>query len=384
MPIPLRYSVRNVFRRKMRTILTVLAVALVVGVSTFMAAYVRGVLNAARNSGSPDNIVVMDRRAASQVFSKISQRDLALLKSLPQLRRDASGEALISAEAVHQSRVSVGEYKDRPGTIRGVSARVFDVNGLLTLKEGTRPTTGRNIVVGELAFAALGVPAEALAPGAEVQIENETWKVVGRFAAGGTALDSEILADIADVMAVYQRESYSTALLKATSPADAAVLVGALNNRNDIQVKAMPEREYYAGLAEGYERIIFLAAGMAVIAAIGGLVSGMNTMYAAVLGRIREIGTLKVLGYRSRAVVVSFVAESLAMALVGALPGLWVASLADGLSTKFATGALRVVVDEWALGIGLAVAVVIGVVGALPPALKGVRLGITNALKYHG
>lgn len=382
MGLPLSYSFRNLQRRKVRTGLTMLAVALVAAISVVMFAFSAGLIRAARNSGSPDNIIVIDRKAANQGFSKVSERDYALLQSLPQIKKDAQGNPLISPEAVQQTRVTLGEHKNRPGTIRGVTPRVFDVATTLRLTQGNRFAPGRKVMVGELAHTAMGVPPEALSPGATLEFQNETWTVVGMFSTGGTALDSEILADLGDVMAVYVRDSYSTALIKLERESDVSVLIHALNNRNDIQVKAIGEVEYYRGLSEGYERIIYLAVGMALIAAVGGLVSGMNTMYASVLGRIREIATLKVMGFRRPQIIWSFIAESVFIVLPGALAGCAVAMLADGLATKFSSGAFEIRVDAWALGAGVAVALFIGVAGALPPAIKGTRMKTTDALQY--
>lgn len=382
MKIPIRYSVRNLSRRKVRTLLTLFAIALVVSVSVIMFAFAGGLLSAARNSGSPDNIIVIDRKAANQSFSKISKADYNLLKNLPQIRKNPSGEPLISPETLQDTRISVDGYENRPGVVRGVSEMLFEVNTMLRMVEGDPPSPGRKIAVGSLAHTALGVPKESLDIGSELLISDDTWTVVGRFDASGTAMDSEILMDVNESMAAFVRESYSTALVKVEHEGDVPALIQSLNGRNDIQLKAIPEREYYQALAEGFERIIFLAVFMAVIATIGGLVSGMNTMYASVLGRIREIGTLKTLGFPPNDIVQSFVLESTALAIAGGAIGMALAWQANGISTKFNKGAFTITVDEWALLAGLVVALVIGIFGALFPALKGARMKIPDALHY--
>lgn len=382
MRIPLRYSIRNVARRKVRTALTILAVALVAGISTVMFGFSSGILRAARSSGSPDNIIVVDRNASSQAFSKISQRDFNLLQSLPQVARGQDGDPLISPEVVHQVRVDAGDWQNRPGTVRGVTHRIFAVNTLLRITDGERPAAGRKLMVGSLAHTALGVPQDSLALGKQIRFAEEDWTVAGRFSAGGTALDSEILADLADMMAVFTRDSYSSALLKLQRTGEVGALVHALNNRNDIQVRAVAETEYYRALQEGYDRVIFLAVLLAVLAAVGGLVSGMNTMYASVLGRIREIATLKVLGYRPADIVQSYLMESLAISTLGGLLGCMAATMADGVSAKFSSGAFTIQVDPLAMAAGAAVSLAIGVLGALPPALKGARMNIPAALHY--
>lgn len=382
MGVPLRYSLRNLTRRKVRTGLTIAAMALVVGISVVMFAFAKGIFLSAKSSGSPDNVIVIDRKAVNQSFSQLTLTDYNLLKSLPQVKRGASGEPLVSPECIQAARVTAGEYKDRPATLRGVKPMVFEVNQQLRIVEGEKAASPRKLMVGSLAHASMGVPAELLAIGKELEFGGETWTIVGRFDAGGTAMDSELLADLNDVMALYNRKTYSAALIKLQNPGEVPLLVRSLNNRNDIQVQAVAEQEYYASLAEGFDRIIFLAVFLAVIAGIGGLVSGMNTMYASVLGRIREIGTLKTIGYGPGAIVRSFVIESVAIALVGGAIGAAVALQANGISAKFAKGAVNLTIDHWAMIAGGVVALVIGICGALPPALKGARMEIPAALHY--
>lgn len=382
MRIPLRYSIRNVARRKVRTALTILAVAMVAGISTVMFGFAGGILRAARSSGSPDNVIVVDRNASSQAFSKISHRDFNLLQSLPQIARGGDGKLLISPEVVHQVRVDAGPLLNRPGTVRGITQRAFAVNTLLQLTAGEAPSPGRRLIVGSLAHTAMGVPAASLALGQRIRFGEEDWTVAGLFSAGGTALDSEILADLSDMMAVFARDSYSSVLLKLNRAGEVGTLVHTLNNRNDIQVRAVAETEYYRGLQEGYDRVIFLAVLLAVLAGVGGLISGMNTMYASVLGRIREIATLKVLGYGPGDIVQSYLWESLAISLFGGVLGCLAATLVDGASAKFASGAFTIQIGPLAIAAGGAVSLAIGILGALPPALKGARMNIPAALHY--
>lgn len=380
MRLPLRYSIRNILRRKVRTLLTVLAIAMVVSITVVLFSFAKGLMTKARSSGSPDNLIVMDRNAATQTFSKISIEDYNLLKSLPQIKRGPNNEPMVAPEALHQTRIDVGERKQCPGTVRGVTKEVFEVNGLLKLEDGEMPESGRRVVVGALTHTALGVPKSSLAIGKTLKFQNEEWEIVGHFSAGGTALDSEILANLNDIMAIFARANYSSVLVKLKSARDAKVMITALNQRNDVQVKAVGEQEYYRSLAEGFDRIIFLAVAMAVIAMIGGLVSGLNTMYASVLGRIREIGTLKTLGYRPSDIIQSFVMESVSIALIGAAIGCAVSMLANNTSTKFTAGAFMITIDAWAMGAGVAVAVLIGILGGLIPAWKGSKMPIPAAL----
>ncbi|MBP9893559.1 MAG: ABC transporter permease [Planctomycetes bacterium] len=380
MGLVLRYSFRNLWRHKVRSLLTALTVAMVVAVCAAMAGFSRGVLVTARQSGSPANVIVLDRKAANQTLSKLSPRDLNLLKSLPQVKHGQDGEALISPEAVQQARINAGAARERPGLIRGVQPIVFDVCKTLTLTHGEKPSAGRKVAVGALVHTALRVDDADLAIGKVLEFQNEKWTIVGRFSAGGTALDSEILCDLSDVMAVYKRSGYSTAVFTAASVSEVPLLIKTLNQRNDIQIKAVREVDYYASLAEGYERVIVLAVTLAFIVGIGGIVSGTNTMYAAVLARIRELGTLRVLGFGPGLIVFVVLAESMALALVGGAAGLGMAHFTDGFSARLAGSTLTLVIDHVAMISGGAVALAIGLIGALIPAWRAARIPLTAAL----
>ncbi|MDC1142340.1 ABC transporter permease [Planctomycetota bacterium] len=383
MRIPLRYSIRNLTRRKTRTFLTMIAMALVVAVSVAMFAFAAGMLHSIKSSGSPDNLIIMDRKAATQAFSKITPTDFNMLKGLPQVKRDANGKALISPECHQQGRVTTENSVGRPAIIRGVGPNYFDVNTMAKIIEGEKPSNGRKVVVGALTHTAIGVAKEDLAIGKTIEMKNEPWEIVGHFDANGSAMDSEFIADLGDIMASYSRNSYSSVVLKLNSMGDIPLLTSSLNSRMDIQVKAVPEQEYYSGLSEGFERIIFLAVMLAVIAMVGGLVSGMNTMYASVLGRIREIGTLKTLGFSPESIIKSFLVESVLIAVVGGVIGCAVAWQVNGLQAKVAQGALTLHIDQYALIAGMSVAVAIGILGALVPARKGAIMRIPDALAAH-
>ncbi|MFH1421795.1 MAG: FtsX-like permease family protein [Planctomycetota bacterium] len=383
MRIPLKYNVRNLLRRKARTALTAFGIMLVVVVGVFMFAFSRGMMFMVKNSGQPENVIVMSRKAANCIFSSLGSSDYNYLRSLSQIKRDANGEQLISPQITHQSYVNAGQFNDRPGVIRGITPEAFKVNNTIKIIKGSPPAAGHQIAVGELTHTALGIPASELEVGREIEFDGTKWKIVGRFSAGGTAIDSEILAEMSDYLAALKRQTYSIAMLKLKDVSMVAPLVADLNARNDIQVKAISETDYYKEYSVGFDRIIFLAIVMSVIAGIGGLVGGMNTMYASVLGRIREIATLQVLGFGKRDIILSFIIESLIISLPGGIAGCLISLLVNGLQTKLSMGAFIIRVDWIAIAGGMLIAVFIGFIGALPPAFRATRLKITDALKYY-
>ena len=384
MRIPLRYCIRNIARRKTRTALTVLGIAFVVAISTVMFAFARGVTESLRGSGSPDNIIVIDKRAANETFSALDAGDVARLKGFTEVRRSAEGEPLMSPEVVHQVKIEIDGVKDLPGTVRGATQMIFKVNQQIRMVEGNTFGTGRKLIVGDLAHAALGVSKDALAVGKTIMMERVEWKIVGRFTAGKTALESMLVADLSDMLAAFKRSNYSSVTFQAADPGIVEAAVARLNAKTDIKVKAYTEEAYYAEMASGTERIIMLALAMAVIATVGGLVSGMNTMYASVMGRIREIGTLKVQGFGAGDILTAVLVESLMIAGLGAAIGCLLATFVNGMTIKVSAGAAAMIVDQQAIIGGALVAAAIGIIGALPPGIKGVRMKIVDALRFGG
>ncbi|MFC1586945.1 ABC transporter permease [Planctomycetota bacterium] len=383
MRIPLKYNVRNLLRRKTRSSLTAAGIMLVVVVNVFMFSFARGMLLMVKSSGSPDNIIVLDRKGKTCLFSELKSPDFNLLRTMPEIKKTATGEVMVSPELVVQALIQSGDYKNRPGVVRGITPIAYDVTEKIQITEGRKPAEAFEIAAGELAHANIGIPASGLEVGKKIEFEDESWTVVGRFSTGGTVLDGQLLANLADIQAVLNRHTYSAAVLKLQNPASMAPVVADLNARNDIQVQAISEIDYYKDYAKGFGRIIFLAITMAVICALGGLVGGMNTMYSSVFGRVREVATLQVLGFGKKDVILSFIVESLMLAIIGGIAGCLLGLLADSLAIKLAMGAFDIHVDWLTFGGGMLVAVVIGIIGALPPVIRATRMPVTDALRYN-
>jgi len=358
-----------------------MGISLVVTVGTIMFAFSRSMLRMRKNSGSPDNVVVMSRLAGSREYSSLRVEDYNLLRSLPHIKRNQKGELLISPESASSISIDTENFVNRPSIVRGVTPIMFQVYENIKL-EGEPPCPGGNIVVGKLAFAALGVPPSELAVGKHLKFLGKIWKIVGYFSTGGTALDSEILAEISEFMAALRRDTYSAVVVKVNDLSSVSPLVASLNARNDIQVKAVSESDYYKEYTEGFSRIIFLAVAMSIITAVGGLVGGMNTMYTSVLGRIREIATLQVLGFSKADVILSFIIESFIISIPAGIVGCLAGFFVNGLPTKLSMIAVSIRVDAIAFLGGMLIAVFIGVVGALPPVIRATRFRITDALRY--
>jgi putative ABC transport system permease protein len=214
-------------------------------------------------------------------------------------------------------------------------------------------------------------------------IDRKPWKVVGVFTAPGTVLEGEIWAPLTQVMEATKRKTISCVVVTLNpGEAEFADVSAFVKTRPDLELSAMREMEYYGKLAAFFAPIRAVAWVTAGLIAIGGLFGGLNTMYAAFVSRVREIGTLRSLGFRRTAIVVSLVQESVLATAVGSLGaaviGLFVL---NGIAVRFSMGTFGLNVDANVLVVGLGAGIVLGVVGALPPAWRCLRMAIPVALK---
>jgi len=408
MGMPFRYNYRNLFRRKLRTALTVLGIALVIFIAVIMLAYSRGLLYSLRNNGDPENILVLPRQASDRVDSSMKKGEFEILGTMmadriayfpptgeegdATRRVDEPGPVdLIAPFVLHTALITIegvegGRYGERKlGLIMGVDPeRVCYLNSRFKLLRG-RMFTGedeRVALVGTLAYARLGVQPEDLQVGKVIEFNEMSWTIVGMFDASGTAAEGEIWVPVEELMAVLGRPDYSYAVIKAENMAALDEMLQEINRSDQVVLRAESEVEYYSGHAELFQTFAVVAGVMALIITLGGVLVGMNTMYTAVAGRVREIGMLQVLGFSKSSIVVSFVLESMLIALMGGIIGCGLGQLVNGIPMKVTMGVFLFRVDALVLGLALGLALAIGLVGALIPAVQAVRLRMVDAMRY--
>jgi ABC-type antimicrobial peptide transport system permease subunit len=240
-------------------------------------------------------------------------------------------------------------------------------------------------MVGRLAHTKLGVPAAALAVGAAVTIEGREWTIAGRLAAPNSIMDGEVWMPLSDLKQATKRETDSCVVATPAEGAGSAELADVqtfCRQRLDLEITAMTEAAYYSKLAAFFAPVRIVAWITAGLIGLGGVFGGLNTMYAAFAARVRELGMLQCLGYRRGSIVLSMVQESCLATAAGAVlacaAGLL---LLDGLAVQFSMGAFGLRIDAPALMAGLGAGLVLGVVGALPPAFRCLRLPIPESLK---
>lgn len=373
--VPLRYVTRSLARRKLRTAMTVLGVALVVSIYAAMSAVAETMIRSFRRTGAEDEVVVVQAGAITVDFSNVARESLGYVQTLDGVATEGD-RPLVSPELCLGSVARVADA-ERDLSVRGVTEAGTSVYSQVRLASGRWPGPGHEATLGVAAAAKLG-----LGLGDTLELEGERWTVVGLLEAGGRVHDQEVWVDLDDLAAAANRTTYSSYTVRARGPAEAEALVEAVSDGRRYPLRAQAAAAFYARTGGMSIWMATLGQLISLIIAIGAAFGGMNTMYSAVAGRRREIGVLRSLGYGRSAVLLAFLLESLAICAVGGLLGL-LGGFALSLvpvdvpflpASRVALGPPQVL---WSLVLALG----IGLLGGGLPALQAARLRIVDALR---
>ncbi len=384
--LPFDYAVRNLGRSPTRLALIVSGSVLVVLLVVAAVAFIRGMTASLSITGNPNNVILLG--AGSEESIERSQVDLraAIAATAVSGVRERLGIPYVSPE-IHSAlaiKLRPDEVKGRLTVVRGVRPAAYLVHPQVHIVAGRTPESGRDeIMVGGLVADKLGADQADLAVGKSLVIDGRPWTIAGHFSASRTVMDAEIWMPLSDLQVVEQRDTLSCVILTIDPERgefeDVAVMA---SQRLDLEMTAIRESEYYTKLSEFFGPIRLMVLVTAALIGLGGIFGGLNTLYAAFSTRVRELGTLQVIGYSRSAVVVSIVQESVVATACGALIasalGWW---LLDGIAVRFSMGAFGLIVDGVVLAAGLGAGLVLGLVGALPPAIRCLRPPIGEALK---
>jgi putative ABC transport system permease protein len=385
MALPLSYNVRNVRQRWQVTLLAIVGIALVVTTFVFLTAMSAGFQIALRATGRPDNAIIVQKGSNSELTSGIDRGKAALMMVDSRVARGADGQPLASGEILIVANLKRKvDGADVNVSVRGVTAKAFEVRGGIRMVRGQKFTEGLDqVVVGERAADRFGLEV-----GQSVKIQKHDWKIVGVFASEGSGFESEIWGDLNTMAGPLRREGgYQVVVARLADPSTLAAFKKTLEDDPQLQVSVTQEREYYEAQAGGIaQALLGLAVFVAVVMGTGAVFGAMNTMYAVVAARTREIGTLRALGFSRRAVLFSFVTESVFLAILGGILGCLLALPANGVTTatngaNFSELAFAFRITPVALAAGLLFAIVMGFAGGLLPAFRASRLPITQALR---
>lgn len=384
--VPLGYSWRSLWRRKTNTILTLAGIAMAVIVVAAILMAGEGLRRNLIQSGSTDNVLFVSQPATAESRSTISRGDAALVGTLPGVAFGATGEKLIARELALPVALRVGRDL-LPVTFRGTSPAGMELRGYASLDAGRMFMPMRDeIVLGNSIGKRLAVRV-----GDMLQVGARSWKVVGVLARSNTVTDGEIWGSVERLMQLFQRSQFSSVLMRVDERTGLSALRVALAADKRLALDLWIERDFYDQQAETLARFLrTFALFMGMIFAAGAIVGAMITQYASVAYRMREIGTLRALGFKRSGVFLAILAESFFVGVLGAVSGVLVASQLQyfTLTTlnvqSHSDISFRLLLSPQiafeAIGFGLTM----GVLGGILPALHANRLRVGDALREAG
>jgi putative ABC transport system permease protein len=358
--------------------------------------------SALRASGHERNVLLLGAGSEESVErSEISQSSAGVVAASIKGIATFDGRPLASPEINVALLVMLrsGDSANRPdtdaadhiGLVRGITPSAFIVHPQARLIAGRAPQPGANeVALGTSAARAAGIDPKTLASmltdtgsgGPEVIVDTRPFRVVGLIHAPGTVMDGETWMPLSDVLVLTQRETISAVIITLAPDASAADVMDFAQRRIDLELSAISEPAYYASQSAFYRPVRIMVLASAVLVALGALLGGLNTMYAAFASRVREIGMLQVLGFTRKAVVTSLLQESLIASMTGALIAVvFAVVLLDGVAIQFSMGTFGIKIDEFVVAIGLATGLFVGAAGCVVPAIRCLRLPLPAALK---
>ncbi|MEI7732596.1 MAG: ABC transporter permease [Verrucomicrobiota bacterium] len=384
MALPLKYNVRNVLVRWRATLATILGVALVVSVYVLVLSLAVGLEKSSQNTGDPRNMLIVRKGSTAESASQITREQYRQLVYLPQIARDTNGEPLISADVIVLLCLPRQDGSEANVLLRGVSPMGRELRPQVALAAGRWFVRGQREVVVSRRMAARFANFK---PGEQFVTGGKTLTVVGWLDGGNSAFDSEVWMDADEARAIFDRENYSSALARVASPAEGLSLSNRVDTDKRLSLRAMGEADYYSKQTMTAMPIKILGNFLATIMSVGAVFAAMNTMYASVGSRTREIGTLRVLGFRRRTVLLSFLIEGALLSLIGGILGCLLALPMHGYTTAtigletFSETVFQFRITPGLVAQGLIFSVIVGVVGSLLPAMRAARLPVIAALK---
>jgi putative ABC transport system permease protein len=388
MALPVMYNVRNLGQRWKVTLLAVFGIALVVAVFVALLSMEAGFRISLRSTGSPLNGIVTQRGSMSELTSWMQIADANVVAVDPRVARDSAGAPLASCEVVIlTTRPKRADGQPANVTFRGVSPMAFKVRNGIKVVQGRSFTPGLyEVIVGKK----MAERVTGLDIGSTISVQKKDWKVVGLFDAGGSSFESEIWGDYnAMAPAVGRNGGCESLTLRLQDPKTLSAFDKEVRANPRVQLQLDSEPKYYENLAGGTaQALLGLAAFVSIVMSIGAVFGAMNTMYAIVSQRTREIGTLRALGFSRFSILFSFVFESVLLALLGGVLGCLLAFLtvnglttATGQTNSFSELVFAFQITPPVIAIGIGFAVLMGFVGGLLPALRASRMTITTALR---
>ncbi len=384
--IPAKYNLRNLKVRWVTTLMTVIGTGLVVMASVLVFGLVDGLEHALKVSGHPLDLIVVRKGSTDEISSGLQQQVAREISSLPGIAKDENGQPLCSVELV---TILTKPRRNNGGTTNLIVRGVEEVGR--RLRPGFRVTQGRDLKPGvneAITSQRMAERFENLAMGEKLLINHDEFEIVGYFEADGSAAESEVWADLRDLATARRTPEFTTSVnLRAQDPAAAEAIIAQLSVDKRFQLSGIPEVKYYEDQMAQSSFLKYIGYFIAAFLTFGAMFAAANTMYAAVASRGREIGTLRALGFSRFSILASFLLESVVLCLMGGLLGCLATLPFNGLSTGTANFAsFSEITFSFRFGPrvlmqGVMLALIMGLLGGLLPAVRAVRLNIITALR---
>lgn len=382
--LPFGYAVRNLWRDPTRLMQAVAGSALVVLMVMIAAAVNAGMTALLAASGSENNVLLIGAGSEDSILrSEIPERAAGIAEASLVGLDTIAGRRAVSPEIHQMTFLRLGDNRTSQAFVRGVTPSALLVHDRVTVTEGAFLSPGR-VLVGRLAWRRLGLPRDALKPGTKLFVEDMRMTVAGIFAAPGTVMESEVWMDLNDLRSLSLRDNLSGVVVRLADGEFADVDLFT-KQRLDLELSAIKEIDYFAKIAAFYSPVRGMTWITALLIATGALLGGLNTLYAAFAGRVREIATLQAIGYGRGAITFSLLQESTTVSLLGSLVAALIAvSVIDGVAVSFSMGSFALRVTPGVALTGLCCGLLLGIVGAIPPALRCLLPPLPSALRSSG
>ena len=380
--LPWEYAIRNLFRRPLRTTLTFAGLTMVIVLVLVVVGFIRGLERSLAVSGDPQTAVIFSLGMGENLeYSSIAMRTSDLVPASVGGIQERFGQKYVSPELYLGTQIGVAEHEPSMGLVRGVTRSALLVRRQVQIEEGGWPETGE-VMIGRMAAAKLGATMAETSVGRSIVFEGRSWLISGVFSAGGSAFESEAWCRLDELQQAMKRQDLSIVAVTLAPNADFADLDLFCKERLDLELQAIPETEYYASLQKDYGPVVWLAWLVVLLVSGAGVFAGLNTMYGSVVGRIPELSTLRTIGFARRSVVVSLIQEGMLLATAASLLAALIALVfVNGAAVRFTMGAFSLRIDSMAVLIGCGVGLSLGFFGAIPPAIRALRMPVVDGLK---
>ena len=386
MGVPISYSFRNLWTRRLTTVLTASGMALVVFVFSAILMLAEGLRKTLVETGSYDNVVVVRKGSTSEVMSGVTRLQASIVETQPEVAMGADGQLLLAKEMVVLIALPKrGTNALSNVVIRGIGASSLALRPQVRLLEGRMPTPGLSEII---AGRSIAERFKGGGIGEILRFGMRDWRVVGIFDAGNTGFNSEIWGDADQLMQAFRRTVYSSVIFKLRDSSEFERVKKRIESDPRLTVDIKRENRYYAEQSERMAEFLrILGTALTVIFSLGAIIGAMITMYSAVATRTGEIGTMRALGFKKISILEAFIIEALFLGLIGGCLGLFLASFLQLLTIStmnfqtFSELAFSFTLTPGIVWKGLGFSLVMGFVGGVLPAIRASRMIIVDALR---